>query len=266
MKRTFSAAIILIGAVFILIGGTASASTFDQGAGSFLLAQADVGTRDLRDRVDPGSRDIRGDRDSDSSHPGPKQFLGKTGLTECPGEFALCGASTCKPTGKKIKVKEDGGKTTREYDEAVCKCPIITKEIAVQNGTTLHGIAAVNEGNMNGSCARPSQDKIWSYFNLDILMYPQESATPQFTMAQSNNQVCPAGGAKGTNCWNYLCTVDKDKTNGAKTATCFCPIGEGYFGHPTTSSEGLVTAAGGQYQNPSDACSQYPVSGPVPGQ
>jgi len=263
MNKAFSSAVILFSTAFVLLGGSTIAAEIDQGSSNYLVAQADMGNKDLRDRK-LDSKDVRDDKRSDNSHPGPKNFMGKTGLTECPGEFAFCGSSTCKPTGRKIKVKEDGGKTTREYEEAVCKCPVITKEIAVQNGVTLHGLAAVNEGNMNGSCARPSPDKIWSYYAADVILYPQESMTPPFTTAQANAQVCPAGSGTGVNCWNYLCTVDAKKTNGAKTATCKCPIGEGYIGHPTTASEGFVTTAGGYYATPSSACAMYPVSGPVP--
>lgn len=233
---------------------------------SYLLAQ-NVVRDDIR-RDDPRRDNLGGNsgaRDGNKSGSGnvKSRVLNRTGLTQCQGEFALCAASTCKPTGKKIKVNEDGGKTTKEYDEASCKCPIITAEIAQQNGTTLTGVAAVNEGNMKGSCDRPGPGKIWSYFSENIVIYPQESATPPFKTATGNVQICPAGSV-GTNCWNFECTIDKEKTNGVRTATCFCPIGESYIGHKAPPNAGLGTEAGGYYNPPTKACSMYPVSGPVP--
>jgi hypothetical protein len=71
------------------------------------------------------SRDSLGAR-SNQSQSSNSKGIGRTGLTECAGEFAYCGASTCRPTGRTIVVKEDGGKYTRKYPEATCKCPVIT--------------------------------------------------------------------------------------------------------------------------------------------
>jgi len=42
------------------------------------------------------------------------------GLTICNGEFALCAASTCKPTGQTIT-----GNNGVAYPEVVCRCPIL---------------------------------------------------------------------------------------------------------------------------------------------
>lgn len=183
-----------------------------------------------------------------------------TGLTVCPGEFALCASSICTPTGRTIQVKEDDGESTRTYKESSCKCPIITAEIAQQNGATLTALAAVNEGKMNGSCGRSAPDKIWALYSPTIYEYPQESTSPPFRTAMANRQICPAGSV-GSNCWNFECSIDKDKTNGAKTATCFCAINEGQFGYRVAPRDTLVTAAGG-YSNPSsEACNKYPANG-----
>ena len=59
----------------------------------------------------------------------------------CSGYFALCAASTCQPTGKKIKVNvpDDG---TARFPEADCTCPIFFGD----------AIADVTGGNMKGSC------------------------------------------------------------------------------------------------------------------
>jgi len=180
-------------------------------------------------------------------------------LTYCPGEFAFCGSSTCKPTGRKIEVKVDGGNKTKLYDESDCKCPIIPKKIAVQNGAKLGGLAALEEGNMKGSCDRPGPGKIWSLMGLNIDVFPQESTSPPFQMAQVGYQSCPVGTV-GSNCWSFACKIDPKPINGAKVATCYCAISDAYLGHHIDPSSYISTGAGSHYSNPSQACSQYPVS------
>ena len=44
------------------------------------------------------------------------------GFRFCPGDFALCAASICTPTGGTIEVKTATG--TAFFDEAQCTCPI----------------------------------------------------------------------------------------------------------------------------------------------
>lgn len=250
MKKAFSVGVSILGLATLL---------FCQSA----IAQPDPNMRDRleqrRDvKSDDGSRDIsQGPRSTKLDAPvGPK-------LTLCPGEYAYCGASTCKPTGRKIKVKVDGGKKTKEYDESECKCPIITKEMAYQNGVELLGLAALEEGNMKGSCARPGPGKIWSYMGVGMELWPQESTQPPFQTAQVAFQDCPAG-TKGSNCWNYECKIDPKPINGVKVATCFCAIGSSYLGQPVDPSLMIMTGAGSHYSNPSSACSQYPVSSEQP--
>ena len=270
MKKFLSAAAILLSIACASFWGSASAASIDLSADPLVLAQADMRNRDVRDRVDarPDDGGRRADRNSDDYASRTSRGVTKAGLTECGGDFAYCGASTCKPTGKKIKVDQDGGKTTKEYEEAVCTCPIITRKMAVQQGVALHGIAAVNEGNMKGSCKPPSKGTIWSYAELNLPEWPQQSADWK-TLAPIGQQ-CPAG-SKTVNCWDYLCTIDpKPTANGVKTATCRCPINEGVLGHPAGGNEIYVTAAGGYFgQNggkltQADACKMYPVSGPIP--
>ena len=270
MKRFLSAAAILLSITCASFWGSASAASIDLSVDPLVLAQADMRNRDVRDRVDarPDDGGRRADRNSGDYASRTSRGVGKEGLTECGGDFAFCGASTCKPTGKKIKVDQDGGKTTKEYEEAVCTCPIITRKMAVQQGVALHGIAAVNEGNMKGSCKTPTKGTIWSYAELNLPEWPQQSAGWK-TLAPIG-QVCPAG-SKTVNCWDYLCTIDpKPTANGVKTATCRCPINEGILGHPAGGNEVYATAAGGYFgQNggkltQADACKMYPVSGPIP--
>ena len=266
MKKVLTATAILLSIACASFGGSVSAASFDSNVDGLLLAQAEIRNQEPRDKVDNRAANSERDRRADGNTyyyaSRTTKGISKIGLTECHGEFAYCGASTCKPTGKKITVKEDGGKTTKEYDEAVCTCPIITKKMAFQNGVALHGVAAVNEGNMNGSCQPPSKGTIWSYAQLDLKEWPQQSAGYE-TKAPIGQQ-CPAG-SKTVNCWDYLCTIDAKPTpNGVKTATCRCPINEGVLGHQAGGNEIYVTAAGGYFSDPSKACSMFPVSGAIP--
>ncbi len=231
-------------------------------ASSLLLAQNDPHVEPLRSKV-------QSKRDGDARDRANQMSTTKTiiddaaGMTQCPGEFALCLASTCKPTGKKIKVKRDDGKTFHYFEESECKCPVITAEIAQQNGTSLTAIAGVNEGNMNGSCAHRQPNTVWALYNESIVMYPQESANPPFTNAMANMHLCQEGTV-GSNCWNFECKVDKETINGAKTATCYCAINDGQFGREVRPNDSLFTAAGGYYNPPAKACGMYPANGWLP--
>ena len=259
IKTLFCAALVISANAF-----AADINTSSSKDGSFLVAQNTI-RDDIRARESSGRPGDARNKDSSegSTEPKSKTILGKTGLTQCQGEFALCAASTCTPTGKKIKVNEDGGKTSRLYEEASCTCPIIDKKIAEANGVDLVGLAAVNEGNMKGSCDRPGPGKIWSYFASGITFYPQQSATPPFAPRQAVGQACPVGSV-GTNCWNFECTVDKPQPGSPRTATCFCPIGESYIGHKANPNDELATMAGGYSSPQAQACRQLPVSGPIP--
>ena len=72
-----------------------------------------------------------------SAPPGMAQGV-VDGFRWCPGEFALCAASTCTPTGRKIEVNTATGHAP--FDEAKCTCPIFPGP----------GLADVNGGNMEG--------------------------------------------------------------------------------------------------------------------
>ena len=242
----------------------AAADAGPSGSGqSYLLAQVDVRRDDSRPVVKKEVENrAQSNRDSGGgASPSVPRPVKNTGLTTCPGEFALCAASTCKPTGRMIKVKELDGKTTKEYPEAVCKCPIITQAIASMNQMELQGIAALNEGNMNGSCDAPRPGTIWSLFS-PLTIFPQESADPPFDVRHTNVQTCPSSPSPGSNCFSFECVIDKvPAANGVRTASCSCPIGENPFGAPTQNSE-FLTSAGGYYNPQSSACSMYPVSIP----
>jgi len=236
------------------------------------LAQSDPNIRGRVDqRMDDRSNgDVRQSvgndrsRSDDGSKSSDSKGAGKSGIAMCPGEFALCASSTCKPTGKTITVKEDGGKTTKQYPEAICKCPVVTANIASQNNSPLVGIAGLNEGNMDGSCRSPGTGKIWSYFSTTVTTYPQEQSDGSFIQpTASKSQNCPAKGpAQGSNCWSYICTVDPKETNGVKTASCRCPYGEGLFGQKAKNDRGYITYAGSTWSNPAAACKELPVGFP----
>jgi hypothetical protein len=237
------------------------------------FGQNDPNMRDrMEQRIDGRSngdmrQDAGGDRAKnidDTKRDGAVKGITKDGFAVCAGEFAICASSTCKPTGKTISVKEDGGKTTKQYPEAVCKCPVVTPSIANQNNAALVGLAGLNEGDMDGSCRAPGAGKVWSFFSLDIHTYPQEQPDGSFMQpTTATNQNCSAKGpAQGSNCWSYICTVDPKKTNGVKTATCRCPYGEGGLGQKAKSDRGYITFAGGTWNDPAAACKMLPVGFP----
>ena len=237
------------------------ANTFGAESGS-LLAQNDYRDDALRTRVE-NKRADSSTKDQTNPLKSAKSTIDQmSGLTQCQGEYALCLASTCKPTGRKIKVKRDDGKSFRFFEESECKCPVITAEIAQQNGTTLTATAGVNEGNMNGSCAH-KPGSVWALYNKDIVMYPQESTNPPLAMKRENMHLCPQGTV-GSNCWNFECKVDKEMTNGVKTATCLCAINDGQFGREVRPDDSLFTAAGGYFNPPAKACGMYPANGWLP--
>lgn len=159
-------------------------------------------------------------------------------LTVCKGDFALCAASTCKPTGKTIT-----GNNGTAYPEVVCRCPIL-------NGDA---IADTSAGNMKGTCDATDKNHVWSLF-APKLHYPQEAShfshLPKKTKAVF--QVCAASlnlGDKSSNCFSWNCVREK---NGI--AVCSCPTGQ------VPAATAFATEAG---QGNPEACAQYPVSLPL---
>jgi hypothetical protein len=167
----------------------------------------------------------------------------------CTGEFALCAAAICTPTSGTIEVNVAGGGTA-SFPAATCTCP-------VYNGPA---IADVNGGNMQGSCAPPGPGQIWSLYEHKSNM-PQQindwSHLPAKTEAPF--QLCSASDNVGdtfANCFSFACTVDKKPTNGVKTATCTCPLGENPDGSAVSAGTAVITPAG---QCDSSYCGQHPV-------
>jgi len=159
------------------------------------------------------------------------------GLTICEGEFALCAASTCKPTGKTIT-----GNNGVAYPEVVCRCPIL-------NGLN---IADTSMGNMKGSCDPTDKDHVWSTF-WPRLVYPQEansfSHEPQKMRVVV--QKCDADlqqGARASNCFSWNCKRGPDGI-----AECHCPSGQ------LPAATAFLIEAG---QGDPKACFERPVSFP----
>ena len=179
------------------------------------------------------------------------------GLRLCPGDFALCAASICTPTGGTIQVKTDTG--TASFPEAKCICPIFPGP----------SIGDVTGGNIAqplgpGHCFEPPtivngvpvDNGIWSLYS-PMAQIPQEinnwnqgkikSAAPPLT--------CPASEMNTfANCFSFACER-AGRINGVEVANCFCPIAEGVpLGTPFTTQAG---------QRNEDICSQLPVGAPI---
>jgi hypothetical protein len=169
----------------------------------------------------------------------------------CNGDFALCAASTCTPTGGTIAVNTATG--TELFPAAQCTCPVFSGS----------AIADLNGGNMHGSCAPPSRNGVWSIFSLmghipqainDWSRGKVKSAAPPL--------LCPAKLGLGTefvNCFSFACER-AGRIHGVEVATCVCPLGESLDGESVPANTAFLTQAG--QRNP-DICSQHPVAGPI---
>lgn len=170
--------------------------------------------------------------------PTAAQSPGTQGLTTCNGEFALCAASTCTPTGRMITTTSG-----ESYPEVECRCPILT-------GTAL---ADTQAGNMTGTCDIPREGTVWSLFAPRVF-YPQEASgfshRPRDMRARV--QMCGAElnqGYNASNCFSFLC-----ENLGNGIASCRCPMGQ------VPANTAFLTEAG---QGDPQACSQHPVSLPL---
>jgi hypothetical protein len=158
-------------------------------------------------------------------------------LTTCTGDYALCAASTCKPTGKFIT-----GSNGVTYPEVICRCPIL-------NGIS---IADTSAGNMKGTCTAAAGE-VWSLFAPKVF-YPQEASnfSKKPKDMKATVQVCPSSlnlGAKSSNCFSWNCKIGL-----SGIAICSCPTGQ------VPAATAFATEAG---QGNPDACNQYPVSMPI---
>jgi hypothetical protein len=179
------------------------------------------------------------------------------GLKICTGPFALCASSICTPTGGTIEVNVQGGGKA-SFPAASCLCPIV-------NGTSL---ADVTGGNMQGSCAPPGKDEVWSAYKPETNL-PQQINNWSRKPAQTavSFQLCSASLGVGdtfANCFSFACTINKSSksTNGVKTATCLCPLGENPDGSAVPADTAVLTPAG---QCNTDVCDQHPVGAALVG-
>ena len=161
-----------------------------------------------------------------------------SGLTVCDGQYALCAASTCKPTNKMIT-----GNNGVAYPEVECRCPIL-------KGRAIADTAA---GNMAGSCTPTDGQHVWSLF-APKLYYPQEASnfSNRPKDMKATVQKCDASlnlGAKSSNCFSWNCKIGSDGI-----AVCSCPTGQ------VPAATTFLTEAG---QGDPAACAQYPVSLPI---
>jgi hypothetical protein len=171
----------------------------------------------------------------------------------CIGEFALCAASTCTPTGETIEVNGPDG-TKPSFPSAECLCPIFKGP----------AIADLNGGNMEGSCDPPFAGLgIWS-------LYWPESNIPQQIhhwsrlppLSKAPGFLCPPGNADtAANCFSFACVRAGKTANGVELAKCTCPLGESLDGTPVSADQEFFTQAG---QCDDDICSKHPIFGPLP--
>jgi hypothetical protein len=171
------------------------------------------------------------------------------GLQICTGPYALCAASTCTPVNSGT-ITVNTARGTASFPSATCTCPVF-------NGPA---IADPNGGNMQGSCAAPGPGQVWSLYSLKTHIpqainnwshKPSQTAAP-FQLCSSTDDV----GASYANCFSFACTIDPQRHNGVKTATCTCPLGENADGDAVDPATAVVTPAG---QCDSNICSEHPV-------
>ena len=185
------------------------------------------------------------------------------GVRQCPGDFALCAASICTPTGGMIDVKTATG--TASFPEAQCICPIFPGP----------SIGDITGGNIAqplgpGHCFEPPtivngvpvDNGIWSLYSPQAQI-PQEinnwNQGKKKSAAPPNS--CPASATNTfANCFSFACER-AGKINGVEVANCFCPIGESLTGAVVAPGTPFGTQAG---QGNEDICSEIPVGAPFP--
>ncbi len=169
----------------------------------------------------------------------------------CNAYFALCDASTCKPTGKTVTVNVTGGGTA-EFPEADCTCPIVYGR----------AVADLNGGDMQGSCKPPGADGVWSlYSTLDHIPQKINGWAQSGRAAQVIPQLCPKSlnlGHQSVNCWSFSCDSET-YINGVPVATCHCALGESFEGTAVPPHTAFWTNAG---QGNPDFCAQNPAAVP----
>jgi hypothetical protein len=156
-------------------------------------------------------------------------------LMICQGEYALCAASSTKPTGKTITVNGT------DFKEGVAVCPVLSGK-------------SIADGNlMNNSCKSP-KGKVWSLFSAET-SYPQAPtwAVTTAVIRTFTSTAAPGGGM--SNMWSFPCVKRKEKVNGAKLADCFGPMNESPW-------DATAVPAGSTIGTASPVGANDPVGGP----
>ena len=172
----------------------------------------------------------------------------------CYGQYALCAASTCMPTGREIttRVVSTSGILIgyRNYPEAVCTCPVLQGKFQA-SGADL--------GQMQGSCAQPDVGLVWSLYS--PMPLPQAFNYNPYSGTQSRVQVCPASPNRSfANCFGFKCALNAERVNGVLLATCHCPLDDDMYGNPVPRGSTAFKNEAGQ-RDP-NYCSLLPVSVP----
>jgi hypothetical protein len=169
----------------------------------------------------------------------------------CNSYFALCDASTCRPTGGTVTVHVTGDGTA-EFPEANCTCPIVYGRAA----------ADLNGGNMRGSCKPNGPDEVWSlYSTLDHIPQKINGWVQSGPAAAVIPQLCSEDlnlGHQSVNCWSLSCD-SKRYVNGIPVATCHCALGESFDGTPVPPHTAFWTNAG---QGDPEFCARHPAAVP----
>jgi hypothetical protein len=184
----------------------------------------------------------------------PASAQGFPAFKVCSGYFALCAASTCTPTGKKIRVNTATGRTA-VFPEADCTCPVILGQ----------SVADVAGGNMHGSCEPLGPDQIWSEYQLraDIpqaltnwVPHLPEAAAPFLSCSKNLNL-----GNQFAQCFSFSCDSET-YINNVPVVTCHCAIGASLAGKPVAPQTSFASQAG---QGDEKFCHMHPVAGSPPG-
>ena len=126
------------------------------------------------------------------------------------GKFAFCGASSAKPTGKKIVVEG------REFWEGVAACPVM-------DGPSIANNILVPNPNITPD----STDKtVWSYF----WYYDSVPQAPTWEKLPTVNRTFKINTSKPdsseSNMWCMPCKILPQRVNGVTIAECYGPLNE----------------------------------------
>ena len=180
----------------------------------------------------------------------------QTGPEYCYGQYALCAASTCELTGRKIwtRVVSPTGLLLgfRRYPEAVCTCPVMSGKFKA---------SGANLGQMKGSCQQPGPGFVWSIYS----PMPVPQAHNAYRLTEQDEQplvqVCAAKpGRSFANCFGFKCVVNPETVNGVQMATCYCPTNDDTYGNPVPKGSSAFKNEAGQCDQ--NYCSLLPVSVP----